>query len=233
MKDKCDINDKGKNCCASEPTNPSVNLQKHWNETYAQKPEEKLGWYEVDLSATLNLLAKANLSKDAHILIAGAGSTGLVDELVRLGFTNLTVTDISQVALDMLTQRVDNEYVNFLVDDLTKPILLNKIAPVDFWLDRAVLHFFTEKKDQDTYFDLLKRKVKLGGHVMLAEFSLNGLTQCSNLPVRQYSVEMYQAHLGAKFELLESFEYDYVKPSTGEIRPYIYGLFQLTLKKVC
>ena len=30
--------------------------------------------------------------------------------------------------------------------------MIKNIAPVDLWIDRAVLHFFTEKKKQDIYF---------------------------------------------------------------------------------
>ena len=225
MKNKCDLTDKNKNCCSPNTSEPALNLQKHWDKAYLNTSQEKLGWYEVDLSATLNLLAKAHLKKDAHILISGAGNTTLVDELVALGYTNLTATDISQVALDLLAKRIDNEVVRYIVDDLTSPSLLNQLAPVDFWLDRAVLHFFTEKKDQDTYFDLLKRKVKGGGFVLLAEFSLTGRTKCSGLPVRRYSVAQFQAHLGAAFQLVESFDYAYEKPATGEVRPYVYGLF--------
>ncbi len=225
MKDKCNINDKNKNCCTPSTSEPSSNLQAHWDKTYLSKPQEKLGWYEVDLSATLNLLAKASLKKDAHIFIVGAGSTTLVDELLALGYTNLTATDISQVALELLAKRVDNEGVSYIVDDLTNPTVLEDIEPVDFWLDRAVLHFFTEKKAQDTYFDLLKRKVKGGGFVLLAEFSLTGRTKCSGLPVRRYSIEMYEKHLGDQYQLITSFDYGYVKPSTGEVRPYVYGVF--------
>jgi len=217
---------KDEKCGQPDFSKEKINFQDHWNQAYLSKPEKKLGWYEVDLSETLHLLMKAKLDKKAHILIAGAGSTTLVDELLTLGYSNLTVTDISKVALDMLAQRVGNESVQFIVDDLTQPQLLEEIAPVDLWLDRAVLHFFTEKKEEDNYFDLLKRKVKSNGYVLLAEFSLDGLTQCSNLPVKRYSVEMFQKCLGASYRLKESFDYGYVKPSTGEVRPYVYALLQ-------
>jgi hypothetical protein len=108
---------------------------------------------------------------------------------------------------------------------LVHSILLNDLPKVDVWNDRAVLHFFTEKKEQDTYFELLHKKVKKGGFVILAEFNLQGATMCSGLPVKRYDVKMLQESLGKDYLLLKHFDYDYQMPS-GEIRKYIYTLFK-------
>ena len=54
---------------------------------------------------------------------------------------------------------------------------------VDLWHDRAVLHFFTSEEHQNTYFQLLKKLVKVEGFVILAEFNLEGAKKCSGLDV--------------------------------------------------
>ena len=225
MKDSCKITDKKSACCCTPKATPKVNSQVHWNQTYLKSPQEKLGWYETDLTPSLKLIDKAGLDKKAHLLIVGAGSTTLVDALIEQDYTHLTATDISTVALDNLAKRVDNQSVSCVVDDLIAPKELAQIAPVDLWMDRAVLHFFTEKGEQDAYFDLLKDKVKSGGYVLLAQFRKGGATRCSGFPVLRYDLEMYQTQLGPNFELVDSFDYDYTMPS-GDNRPYVYGLYR-------
>jgi SAM-dependent methyltransferase len=221
----CDLNDKGNSCCSAPIQEETIDLSNHWDKAYSNSEQEKLGWYETDLSPTLNLISKTGLQKSAKILNAGAGSTTLIDKLLETGYTNLIATDLSEVALKQLDVRTEGNSIDFIVDDLTNPEKLLNIDPVDLWIDRAVLHFFVEEKEQDTYFDLLKNKIKSKGFVILAEFNLNGATRCSGLPVHRYSEEMLIEKIGPDFELIDSFNYNYLMPSGAE-RPYIYTLFR-------
>ncbi|WP_335965497.1 SHOCT domain-containing protein [Galbibacter sp. PAP.153] len=223
--ESCDINDKGNSCCSSKPEVKEVNLKEHWNKVFTNSPDEKLGWYETDLTPTLGLISTTGLNKNARVLNVGAGSTTLIDELLTKGYSNLIATDLSEVALKRLADRVGEVNVECITDDLTNPSNLKNIAPVDLWVDRAVLHFFTEKNEQDIYFDLLKNKVKSNGFVLLAEYNLNGATVCAGLPIHRYSKEMLIEKLGSDFELIDNFDHTYLMPSGAE-RPYIYALFQ-------
>jgi cyclopropane fatty-acyl-phospholipid synthase-like methyltransferase len=201
-------------------------LQIHWNNAYSKNEEEKLGWYETDLSPSLKLINSSQLAKGDTILVIGAGSTNLIDDLIKDKFTSILCTDISDVALKNLSNRIgETECLECIVDDLRKPEKLKTIEQVDLWFDRAVLHFLVEQKDQTQYFDLLRSKVKSGGHVILAEFSLEGATKCSGLPIVNYSSDMLQERLGDEFTLIEEFNYVYTMPS-GDKRPYIYTLFK-------
>jgi len=218
----CNMNDKGQSCCSS---NQNENLISHWNDAYSSKPSEKLGWFEIDLSPTLKLINQAGLDKSARIINIGAGNTTLIDELLNQKYKNIVATDISSVALNKLDSRVQSGFVNYIVDDITQPKKLNLITNVDLWIDRAVLHFFTEEKDQKTYFDLLKEKVTVGGYVILAQFNLDGALKCSGLPVKRYNQEMLSNQLGNDFELVDYFNHTYTMPS-GDQRPYVYTLFK-------
>lgn len=208
-----------------------INLKEHWNKTYSNSPEEKLGWYESDLTPTLEMIKKTGLHKTSRILIIGAGTTTLIDELLKKGYSNLLATDISEISLNKLNVRLGEESnkVEWIIDDLTSPALLSKIQPADFWIDRAVLHFFTEPKDQESYFKLLKSKIKQGGFVKFAEFSTEGAAKCSGLNVHRYSVEMLAERLGSDFNLIHSFNHIYTMPS-GALRPYVYALFKKEIK---
>jgi len=228
MKNKtsaCDINIKKSSCCSSEKTPEAKDLKSHWNKAYANNPEERLGWFETDLGPMFRLINQISLTKSAHIINIGAGSTRLIDELIHQDYSNLIATDISEVALKKLENRIGESNVKIIVDDLTNPSKLNKLDKVDLWIDRAVLHFFTVEKDQDTYFNLLKSKVKPEGFVILAEFNLQGATKCSGLEVFRYNSKMLQDKLGSDFKLLKAFDYNYTMPS-GDNRTYVYTLFK-------
>ena len=224
----CNITDKGSSCCGTAHTKDAhdMDIKSHWNAAYSNTNEEKLGWFETDLTPTLTLIEKAELPKSGRIINIGAGSTTLVDALLDQGFSNIIATDISEIALENLRSRVANK-VEIIIDDLTNPTLLNTIDPVDLWIDRAVLHFFGSEAEQTVYFTLLKRKIMKGGHVILAQFNLEGASKCSGLPVHRYDESMLQKKLGEDFNLIESFDYSYTMPS-GELRPYVYTLFQKT-----
>ncbi|RMG84556.1 MAG: class I SAM-dependent methyltransferase [Bacteroidetes bacterium] len=206
---------------------PHTDLKTHWNEAYQKKAVEQLGWYEAAPSPSLELIEKTGLPTDAAILHVGAGATTLVDELLRRGYSNLIVNDLSEVALERLRQRLGKaaDDLTWVVDDLTRPERLPKLPPVDLWHDRAVLHFFTEEKDQNTYFDLLRRLVRPGGYAIIATFNLQGATKCSGLPVFRYDEKMLDEKTGPDFRLVESFNYTYVQPS-GNTREYVYTLFK-------
>ena len=202
-----------------------MNLKNHWDSVYLDSPDNQLGWYETDLSPMLKLLLKTDINKSSRILNVGAGSTTLVDELLKKGYSNIIATDISEIALKKLENRVGNDAVEFIVDDLMNPTQLKTIEQVDIWIDRAVLHFFTKEVEQKMYFDLLKSLVTVNGFVVLAEFNLNGAERCSGLPVHRYSQEMLDEKLGNDFDLIDCFNHTYLTPSGAE-RPYIYSLYE-------
>ena len=201
-----------------------ANQAEHWNQAFARSAEEQLGWYEKDVSASMQLIEAADLSTGARILVAGAGNSRLLDELIRQGYTNLLASDISETALDQLHDRLGNK-IEYIVDDLTNPTLLNDIEPVDLWFDRAVLHFFKEQSQQDNYHTLINQKVRMGGYIALAEFAEDGATRCSGLDVRRYSIGDMQQFLGEEFILMKNFKHLYTMP-TGDTRKYNYALFQ-------
>lgn len=204
----------------------AVEIANHWNEVYDANEREKQGWYEQTPSPALEMIQALKLAADAHILLAGAGTTSLAEALLRAGYSHMTFTDISEVALRQLKELLPkNEHFQFIIDDLTDPGLLNDLEPVDLWVDRAVLHFFLIDEEKEAYSQLIHEKVKSGGYVLLAEFSLEGAEKCSGLTVNRYSEAMLKEFMGDDFELIQSMPYSYTNPAGGK-RPYIYTLFR-------
>jgi len=225
--ESCEISDKGKSCCSTSVQADEINLKEYWDKTYLNSSEDKLGWYETDLTPTLEMIDKTELLKTARILNVGAGSSTLIDELLNLKYSNVLATDISKISLDNLKARLGNEStkVKWIVDDLTNPTLLNQIQPVALWIDRAVLHFLTEPDDRTEYFNLLKNKIQQSGFIIFAEYNLEGAEKCAGLPVYRYSKEMLSERLGNDFKIVHSFNHIYTMPS-GALRPYVYTLFK-------
>jgi len=231
MKNSCNSTQKKASCSiidtGCKTSDDKENLGEYWCGKYTDVDYTKLGWYESESTPSLQLIEKTAVKKNSVIFNVGAGSTTLIDSLITKGYSNLIANDISSCALKNIKNRLGKKQnqVDFIVDDLVNPTLLNNLPQIDIWNDRAVLHFFTEEKDQKTYFNLLKEKVKNNGFVILAEFNLQGATTCSGLPVKRYNTKMLQEKLGDNFKLLQNFNYDYTMPS-GEIRKYVYALFQ-------
>lgn len=212
-------------------TKNKIDLESHWNRIYSQSDTEKLGWYEQIPEPSLRLIDQCHLSKQARILNIGAGATTLIDQLLERGYQQLIATDISEIALETLRERLADEHktkVQWIVDDLTGPLILANIPAIDLWHDRAVLHFFLTSEEQQTYFDLVRKLVKPGGYVIIAAFNLQGANKCSGLPVFRYNEQMLADRLGNQFQLIKWFDYTYTMPS-GSARPYVYTLFKRAL----
>ena len=199
-------------------------LQNHWNRIFTKKADEALGWYESDVSYTLNFFPGGVLAEPKIIFIAGAGTSQLVDSLLAMGH-RLVLNDISETALDTLRERLgEPPSVHWLPADLSK-VLPDKVPPVDIWIDRAVLHFLTTENAIAQYFASLHRCVHKNGLVLLAEFAEHGVQRCAGLPVRRYSLADMNARMVPDFTLIKHADYDYVTPAGGP-RPYLYAMYE-------
>jgi ubiquinone/menaquinone biosynthesis C-methylase UbiE len=203
-------------------------MKEHWNKVYSTRDVDKLGWYEEIPEPSIRLLSRCHINKDAFVLDVGAGASTFIDYLINQGFSNIIATDISEIALNKLKERLGKEQaskVRWIVDDITQPIQIQNLRDVSVWHDRAVLHFLLKENQQQEYLSTLKKVIKKGGYVIIAAFSLEGAKKCSGLDVKNYDQNMLVKFLGEDFTLLEYFDYTYYMPS-GEPRPYIYTLFQ-------
>jgi len=111
--------------------------------------------------------------KDEPILDVGAGASTFIDNLIDQGFKNIIATDISEIALNKLKERLGKEKassVRWVVDDITRPEHIQDLRNIALWHDRAVLHFLLEENEQRMYLSILKKVIKKGGYVIIAAF---------------------------------------------------------------
>lgn len=204
-----------------------LTLKSHWNQAYLNKSVKELGWYEEIPEPSLELVKKSGIASNERLLIAGAGTSTLVDHLLQQNFQSIMVCDISNVALDLLEKRIGSNHpaMHYLHDDLTEPKTLIHEENFKLWIDRAVFHFFTEPYQQEAYKRLLDSKLDKGAKLIIAAFAPGTAAKCSGLDVKHHTVESLQEFLGEDYRLEMAFENLYTQPS-GNTRDYIYALFE-------
>lgn len=83
-----------------------MDKKEHWEKVYQTKTPNEVSWYEPHPAKSLELIAAARLDEDAQIIDVGGGASTLVDDLLARGYQNVTVLDISAVALEKTKQRL-------------------------------------------------------------------------------------------------------------------------------
>lgn len=198
--------------------------QHHWNTVYQSKPTDAVSWYEAYPQRSVDTICAFGLPTNARIVDVGGGDSRLVDALLDLGFTNLTVLDISANALERTKMRLGDRaaMVQWVITDVTdyQPTL-----PVDVWHDRAAFHFMTTADAVARYLDAAGSGIRPGGYLTVGTFSTNGPTQCSGLPVRQYSPDALAGQFSGHFTKLYCDEADHHTP-TGAVQSFTFCQFE-------
>jgi hypothetical protein len=83
-----------------------MNRIEHWENIYSSKQSTEVSWFAPHLESSLTLIDSADLSLDSPIVDIGGGASTLVDDLLERGYTNISVLDISQTALDEAKERL-------------------------------------------------------------------------------------------------------------------------------
>lgn len=197
----------------------------HWENVYATKPTQGVSWFQEHAERSLDLVQRTDIAKDASIIDVGGGASTLVDDLLSMGYTSLTVLDLSAAALAAAQKRLGAraDAVQWLEADITS-VELPRHA-FDVWHDRAVFHFLTTEEQRKAYIERVKHAVKPGGHVIIATFSEDGPTQCSGLPIMRYSADALQAEFGDFLTLKEHIKEDHHTPFET-IQKFVYCYFR-------
>lgn len=176
----------------------------HWENIYAVKKSTEVSWYREHLDNSLKMILQTNVGKHGAIIDVGGGSSTLIDDLLENGFADITVLDISAEAIKKSKKRLGGfaKQVEWIEADITDVSLPEN--NYDVWHDRAVFHFLTETEDRKKYVGLVMRSLKVGGHVIVASFGLNGPAKCSGLDVVRYSSETMHNEFGKSFKLVKS-----------------------------
>jgi 2-polyprenyl-3-methyl-5-hydroxy-6-metoxy-1,4-benzoquinol methylase len=203
-----------------------MNLKTHWEAIYAEKTPDAVSWYRPHLETSLELIERVASGRSASIIDVGGGESTLVDDLLAHGYSNITVLDISQIAIDKTKERLGSasELVRWLVGDVTTTKL--QTGAYDVWHDRAVFHFLTSTEERIAYVGQVASAVKSGGHVIVSTFGPEGPTKCSGLEVVRYDAESLHNQFGVRFHLLGSSKELHRTPR-GTVQQFLYCLCRI------
>lgn len=181
----------------------------HWERIFETKSPEQVSWTERYPQTSIDLILASGIEKNDAIIDVGGGDSLLIDTLLDLGFTNLSVLDISVKALERAQKRLGKR---------TKEVKWIESNILDFkpqksytlWHDRACFHFLTKEegiKKYTTLVDLAKIE-----SLVLGTFSTSGLQKCSGLVIKQYDCKSLAACFKTHFSQLECLETDHTTP---------------------
>ena len=200
-----------------------MDQKKHWETIYRTRNVHTVSWFQVDARESLDLITRYAPDRTAPIIDVGGGASVLVDDLLSAGYTDLTVFDLSETALEISRQRLGDAAasVRWIAADVRDAPLGEGAYTV--WHDRAVFHFLTDATDRKAYVEQVQRAVRRGGCVLVATFAEDGPATCSGLPVVRYSAESLHSEFGPEFRIVTSAHEDHQTPA-GREQSFLYCL---------
>ena len=201
------------------------NRRQHWETIYKTKALNELGWFQPTPETSLDLIAQFKLPKTAKIIDIGGGDSFLVDYLLELGYTNISVLDISATALERAKQRLGKQakQVTWILADITS---FKPTGKYDFWHDRAAFHFLTSEVEISHYLHTVQQSLNVNGILVLGTFSNKGPKKCSGLEIKQYSETTMTKRLDEVFEKISCVTVDHKTPS-DTLQNFVFCSFKI------
>ncbi len=196
----------------------------HWDKVYAERTLSELSWFEPEPTMSLEVIESLGLDPAAPIVDVGGGASSLVDALIERGHLDLTVLDLSAVALRAARDRIGrrSSMVHWAATDLRE---WRPTRRYRLWHDRAVFHFLVDPADRKHYRDLLVRGVEPGGFVLLATFAPDGPPRCSGLPVARYDADGLATAIGPGFTAVSA-RHEVHRTPVGADQPFTWLLLR-------
>lgn len=188
----------------SKPERKTMSSRKeHWDKTYETKAIDSVSWFQSEPDISLRLIESGATERRSPIIDVGGGASRLIDHLLALAYDDVTVLDISEVALTKARQRLGPMAgrVAWICADIRE---WQPPRKWQVWHDRAVFHFLTDTADQNRYIAAVNAATDPGALVILATFALDGPERCSGLPVCRYDPVPLAERFGSPFGLVAS-----------------------------
>jgi len=186
-----------------------INRKNHWETVYETKQPNEVSWTQENPKTSLDFIHETHIGKSAKIIDVGGGDSKLVDFLLKEGYKNITVLDISSKALERAKKRLGKnaDKVNWIVTDITE---FKPETTYDIWHDRATFHFLTTPEQIKTYVEITEKWVT--DFLIVGAFSENGPKKCSGLEIKQYSEMEMENQFSNSFKKLKCIAEDHITP---------------------
>jgi SAM-dependent methyltransferase len=197
---------------------PSGAARRRWEDVYATTGAQRVSWFQPEPEVSLALIVKLGTPTDAAIIDVGAGASRLAGRLLALGFSDVTVLDVSARSLEVARSELGARaaQVRWIEQDLLGWIPQRQY---DLWHDRALFHFLVDLAHRKRYLETLAAALRVGGRALIATFAADGPDSCSGLPVARYDAEGLAAAFGAEFVTRASHREEHRTP-TNVLQPF-------------
>jgi ubiquinone/menaquinone biosynthesis C-methylase UbiE len=185
-----------------------------------------VSWFQPTPETSLSFFKQFNVLADAKIIDIGGGDSFLVDNLLDLGYQDISVLDISEAALNRAKRRLGDQAskVKWIVADATT---FHPNEKYDFWHDRAAFHFLTNENEISNYLDTVQQSIKPTGILVIGTFSENGPKKCSGIEIKQYSETTMTDRLKIFFEKIRCITVDHRTPF-DTVQNFVFCSFRKT-----
>ena len=163
-----------------------LDRKNHWEHIYQTKELKDVSWFQPIPSDSLDFFKQFKVPTTAKIIDIGGGDSFLVDNLLNLGYQNISVLDISAAAIDRAKKRLGERAstVKWIVADAAT---FKPVENYDFWHDRAAFHFLTDEQEIINYVETAQQHINPTGILIIGTFSEQGPKKCSGIEIKQYS----------------------------------------------
>ena len=194
----------------------------HWEQVFKTKTPEQVSWTESYPKTSVGFIQAFKLKKNTPIIDIGGGDSLLIDALLDLGFTDLSVLDISKKALQRAQKRLGSrsDKVNWIASDI---IEFEPKRKYGLWHDRACFHFLTKNEEIDKYKSIIKQSKS--EYFVLGTFSTSGPEKCSGLMIKQYDCERLETCFNDYFYLQKCAEVAHTTPF-DTIQKFVFSRFK-------
>lgn len=192
---------------------------------YRRDPSE-LSWFQAAAVPSLELLDALGVQADAAVVDVGGGASPLAGQLVKRGFTDVSVLDVAESALAEARSLLGSDAgeVTWLPQDVRS---WSPSRLYGLWHDRATFHFFVDDTDRSRYLAVLERALAPDGAAVIATFAPDAPDHCSGLPVVRYDAAGLAALLAPSFELVHERREEHRTPR-GIIQPFTWVALRRT-----
>lgn len=196
----------------------------HWDKIYDSKKTEEVSWFQEIPLISLELIDRLNLPLSVSVIDIGGGDSRLAENLLKRGFQNISVLDISARALEKAKKRLCclTGNIRWIVGDVTE---FEPEVKYDLWHDRAAFHFLNNDKEIKKYALVAARTINENGFMVIGTFSENGPKKCSGLETRQYSIQSVSEVFNDQFELIYH-RYDDHKTPLNTLQNFLFCCFR-------
>jgi SAM-dependent methyltransferase len=196
---------------ARRPVTSGVDRRRHWDRVFEERGPTGVSWHERLPRMSLEMIDLTGIGPDEAALDVGGGASPLAGALLAGGFADVTVLDLSEVAL--LASRARLGPVGARAHWVHADVLdWSPDRTYGLWHDRAVFHFLVDAEDRERYVMTALSALRPGGHAVVGTFAEDGPAICSGLPVARYDTQALADAFGAGFALVGSRRHEHRTP---------------------